>query len=172
MLSNIEHTRFGNSPSSLSSFSNSRFAPHESRFERPQFGGRNDFHGGERFGRRGFGGGRDFYGGGRGFVQESSFGGDGFSFFPDLLDLALSFGRFGSPGFGLIGLGANLLESAIGADSGYGGGSGGYGDYGGYGGDPGSYGGYDAGSIDYGTCTGDDGTLESLPPYGCPVFNP
>ena len=66
------------------------------------------------------------------FAQESSFGGDAFSFFPDLLGLALAFGSFGSRGFGLLGLGLNLLGSGFGSDGGYGGGFGGYGYSGGY----------------------------------------
>jgi hypothetical protein len=172
VLSNIGHTRFGNSSSGRSSFSNSRFAPHEPRFEGPQSGGRHDFHGGHRFDRRGFGGFNDFRGGEGGFAQASSFGGDGFSFFPDLLGLALSFGRFGSPAFGLIGLGVNLLESAIAADSGYGGGSGSYGDSGGYGADSGGYGAYGAGPVGYSGCPNYGWTPTPVSPYWCAPLNP
>jgi hypothetical protein len=117
VLSNIDHSRFGNSATNRFSFSNSRFGSHVPRFERPEFGGRHEFRGGES----------NF-----GFGRESSFGGDPFSFFPDLLGLALAFGSFGSRGFGSLGLGLNLLNPGFGGDSGYGsyGSSGGYGDYG------------------------------------------
>ncbi len=117
-LSNFENYRFSNSSANRSSFSNSRLGSQVSLFLGPKFGGRHQFLGGERS-----------------FGRESSFGGDTISFFPNLLGLALAFGNFGSRGFGLLGLGLNLLSSGFGGDSGYArnGGSGGYGDYGGYG---------------------------------------
>ena len=118
-LSNFENYRFSNSSANRSSFSNSRLGSHVSLFLGPKFGGRHQFLSGERS-----------------FGRESSFGGDTFSFFPNLLGLALAFGSFGSRGFGLLGLGLNLLNSGFGGDNGYarnGVGSGGYGDYGGYG---------------------------------------
>jgi hypothetical protein len=131
VVSNIDHSRFGISGTNRFSFSNSQFGSHVPRFERPEFGGHHEFRGGES----------NF-----GFGRESSFGGDAFSFFPDLLGLALAFGSFGSRGFGLPGLALNLLESGFGSNGGYGsydGGSGGYGGYaGGYGGDGGFDGGY------------------------------
>lgn len=139
VLSNIDHSRFGNSATDRFSFSNSRFGSHVPRFERPELGGRHEFRGG---------------GSNIGFGRESSFSGEAFSFFPDLLGLALAFGSFGArgfglPGFGLPGLALNLLESGFGSIGSYGGGSGGYGGYAdGYGGDVG-YGGYDT----YGGCS-------------------
>jgi len=122
VLSNIDHSRFGNSATNRFSFSNSRFGSHVPRFERPELGGGHEFRGGES--NFGFGG-------------ESSFGGDAFSFFPDLIGLALAFGSFGARGFGLPGLALNLLESGFGDfgnGSGYGGGYGGDSSYGGPGG--------------------------------------
>jgi len=127
VVSNIDHSRFGNSATNQFSFSNSRFGSHVARFERREFGDRHEFRGGES----------NF-----GFGQESSFGGDAFSFFPDLLGLALAFGSFGArgfgiPGFGLPGLALNLLESGFGDfgnGSGYGGGFGGDSSYDGSGG--------------------------------------
>jgi len=114
-VSNIDHSRFGNAATNRFSFSNSRFGSHVPRFERPEFGDRHEFRGGES----------SFD-----FGRESSYGGDAFSFFPDLLGLALAFGSFGARGFGLPGLALNLLESGFG-DLGNGGG---YGDsYGGSG---------------------------------------
>jgi hypothetical protein len=133
------------------SFSNSRFGSHVPRFERPEFGGHHEFRGGES----------NF-----GFGRESSFGGDAFSFFPDLLGLALAFGSFGSrgfglPGFGLPGLALNLLESGFGGDSGYG-------DYGGGSGFDGGY----AGSAGYGACVGSSWTPSPVPPYWAPAVIP
>jgi hypothetical protein len=110
VLSNFEHTRFGNSPAGRSSFSNSRFGLSPSRFETPAFGRRHQFGGGESF-----------------FGQESSFGGDAFSIIPDLLGLALTIGSFGSRGFGLLGLGLDLLGSSFGGSAD----SGGFGSFGG-----------------------------------------
>jgi hypothetical protein len=126
VLSNIESSRFSNSRASRFSFSNSRLGPSSSRFEGAVFGDRHQFRGGETS-----------------FGRESSFGGDLFSFVPELLGLALAFGSFGTrgfglpgiglPGFGLPGLALNLLESGLGSGGGYGGygGSGGYDSYGG-----------------------------------------
>jgi hypothetical protein len=122
VLSNIDHSRFGNSATNRFSFSNARFGSHVPRFERPELGGRHEFRGGES----------NF-----GFGPESSFSGDAFSFFPDLLGLALTFGSLGARGFGLPGLALNLLESGFGDfgnGSGYGGGYGGDSGYGGSGG--------------------------------------
>src|SRR4029077_2736160 len=170
VLSNIDHTRFGNSATNRFSFSNSRFGSHTSRFERPEFGGRHEFRGGHDF----RGGESNF-----GFERESSFGGDAFSFFPNLLGLALAFGSFGArgfgvpgfgfPGFGLLGLGLNLLESGFGGDNGYGvygGGSGG-GGYGGYGLE-GSY----AGPAAYGACFSPVGAPAPVSPYWGPALIP
>jgi hypothetical protein len=165
VLSNIDHTRFGNSATNRFSFSNSRFGSHTSRFERPEFGGRHEFRGGES----------NF-----GFERESSFGGDAFSFFPDLLGLALAFGSFGArgfglpglgfPGFGLLGLGLNLLESGFG-------GNGGYGDYGGGSGGDGGYGGYAfersyGGPAAYGACVGSIWTPAPISPFRGPALIP
>jgi hypothetical protein len=112
VLSNIENARFSNSGVSRFSSSNSRFGSHVPQFETPALGGRHQFRGGETS-----------------FGRESSFGRDAFSFVPDLLGLALAFGTFGSRGFGLFGLGLNLLGSGF---DGFGG-NGGYGGSGGYG---------------------------------------
>lgn len=138
-VSNIDHSRFGNSATNRFSFSNSRFGSHVRRFERPEFGDQQEFRGGEsRFG----------------FGRESSYGGDAFSFFPDLLGLALAFGSFGARGFGLPGLALNLLES-------------GFGDFGNGGGYDGSYGGngsYD-GPANYDTYGGCTWTPGPVSPY-------
>jgi hypothetical protein len=152
VVSNIDHSQFGNSATNRFSFLKSPFGSHVSRFERPEFGGRHEFRGGASH---------------FGFRQESSFGGDAFSFFPNLLGLALAFGSFGSrgfgfPGLGLLGLGLNLLQSGIGdfgGDSGYGG-DGDYGSYGGYVGN----GGYAVGAL-YGACVGSGWTPVPVTPY-------
>jgi hypothetical protein len=143
VVSNIDHSRFGNSATDRISFSNSRFGSHVPRFERPEFGERHEFRSSEsRFG----------------FGRESSYGGDAFSFFPDLLGLALAFGSFGARGFGLPGLALNLLESGFGDfanGSGYGGGYGGNSSY-----DDSA--GYDA----YGGCISTPGAVSSYSGLG------
>lgn len=153
----MDHSRFGNSATNQFSFSNSRFGSHVQRFERPEFGDRHEFRSGES----------NF-----GFGRESSFGADAFSFFSDLLDLALAFGSFGArgfglPGFGLPGLALNLLESGFsdfGNGSGYGGSYGGDGSYSGSGG-------YDT----YGGCIWTPGPVSpywnpGVIPYPAPIF--
>jgi len=104
----MARTRFGNSAARWPSFSNDRLGSNFSGFESPEFGGH-----------------RQFGGGGRFFDGDSSFGEDPFSILSDLLGFALTIGSFGTRGFGLVGLGVNLLESGFGT-------SGGYGGYGGY----------------------------------------
>jgi hypothetical protein len=104
VLANMERTRFGNSAARWPSFSNDRLGSHFSGFESPEFGGRHQFGGGERF-----------------FDGDSSFGGDPFSILRDLLGFALTIGSFGTRGFGLVGLGVNLLESGFSSSGGYGG---------------------------------------------------
>jgi hypothetical protein len=104
VLANMERTRFGNSAARWPSFSNDRLGSSFSGFESPEFGGRHRFGGGGRF-----------------FDGDSSFGGDPFSILRDLLGFALTIGSFGTRGFGLVGLGVNLLESGFGNSGGYGG---------------------------------------------------
>ena len=168
VLSNFEDSRFRNSASSRFSFSNSRLGSRGSQFESSAFGRRDQF----RDSRYRF---RD---GGAGFGRESSFGGDDFSFVPDLLSLALGFGNLalrgpgllgpGLLGPGLLGLGLNLLDSVF-ADFGGSGGSGSYGSY------PAS--GEYRGPGGYGAIGGYGGTMGSASPYwgpgviSCPVEN-
>jgi hypothetical protein len=87
-LSNFGNSRFGHSGFGHSSFSNSRTRPRVPQFGSPRFGGA-----------------RQFDWGATSFNRETSFGGDDFSFIPDLFDLALDLGGFGLRGFGLLGPG-------------------------------------------------------------------
>ena len=125
VLSNFG-TRFSHSPAGRYSLADSRFGSRSWSSDRAEFGNRRGFHEGERS----FGGGELW----------SNGNGDEFSFFPDLLGLALGLGNFALRGFNLFGEGLNLLGSAFGSDTGYGN----YGGYGGFGGS-GAYGGYDVG---------------------------
>jgi hypothetical protein len=87
-LSNFGNSRFDNSAFGHSSFSNSRTGSSVPRF------------GGSRFG-----GAQQFDWGATSFHRETSFGGDDFSFFPNLFGLALDLGGFGLRGLGMLGSG-------------------------------------------------------------------
>jgi hypothetical protein len=81
-----------------------------SRFGNSSFGHSSALHGRNgssvrHFGGSRFGGARQFESAGTSFNSESSFGGDEFSFIPDLFGLALNLGGFGLRGLGLLGSG-------------------------------------------------------------------
>jgi hypothetical protein len=87
-LSNFRNSRFDNFASSRSSFSNSRAGSRVPRFEHSRFGAAHQF---------------DW--GATSFHRETSFGGDEFSFFPNLFGLALDLRGFGLRGLGMLGSG-------------------------------------------------------------------
>ena len=102
--SSFENSRFGNSGIGHSSFSHSRSRSSARRHGNSQFDGAHPF---------------DW--GAASFNRETSFGGNDFSFFPDLFGLALDLGGFGLRSLSLLGtglnafgpLGINLLGSAL-----------------------------------------------------------
>jgi hypothetical protein len=86
--SNFRNTRFGDSRSRGSSFADVRFGSHGSSLGRSRFAGRHQLdRGGTPFGR------------------EASFGGDDFSFVPDLFGWALGLGTLAVSGLDLLGPG-------------------------------------------------------------------
>jgi hypothetical protein len=113
-LSNFRNTRFGDSRSGSSSFADARFGSYGSSIGRSRFAGRHQLdRGGTPFGR------------------EASFGGNDFSFVPDLFGWALGLGTLAVSGLDLLGpgltafglrgvgfLGWGLLNSVSGESSG------------------------------------------------------